>query len=698
MKTESSCRKAYRREVERQYDPYKQWIEEYEKEQLQEKYSDLSYRIVFMEECVGNWDVIKYDEDIIILYSMKGELDERATGVILQYMEEHKEVALAYADEDYLVDEYLESNSLDPKLLFQIGVDVEHCGPSLHGRIAPWFKPDFSPDTLLAFQYFGNIVALRTSKIRGTKVDPLTGPEYTINLYDFFLKVSEKAKIGHISEILYHRHGVQNYTLPHGTRKKYNTIKLEALKRRGQLGRFVTDEEGYTHIIYAPQYHPSVSIIIPSKDHPELVHMCVESIRKKTHYSQLEILVIDNGSANNHRLELEDLAKKFGFVYHYEPMDFNFSKMCNIGAELAKGELLLFLNDDIEVLDENWLEILSGQAMLPHVGAVGAKLLYPNSTLIQHVGISNSIVGPVHRLHNYSDDNSMYYGRNRMTYDEIGVTAACLMIRKSVFHEVDGFCEEIKVAYNDVDLCFKLFEKGYSQVIRNDVKLYHHESISRGRDLAGEKKQRLDAERTLLYERHPNLSPKKLEGDLYASIDPYCKGTQHWKRNSLFMPGYQFESERIHCYTIPEEIKNRCYVDSVTEYVIKDTFLRNPKGKIFDRSHIMMCLDSIEKTNEQVIMIGWTLLTQNDNALFTKRILLKNEQQQVFMVNPFTVLREDVAQYIEGQTNVLLSGITLRFPTRSLPKGRYQIGALFTSQIEKRKYAEYFEYYLEIEE
>lgn len=697
MKSESACLKAYQKEVERQFDPYKQWIEEYEEEVGLNPHCDLTYKILFMEECAGNWDITKYNEDIIILYSMKGVLDERAANCILKYMQQHEDVALAYADEDYFIEDGVISDITDLRILHQIGVDVEHCNPNTTGRVAPWFKPDYSPDTLLSFQYFGNIVALRTTRIRRTKVDVLTSPDSSVNLYDFFLKVSEKAKIGHIHEVLFHRQGVPSYALPHGTRKKYNEIKAEALKRRGMTGVFHTDEEGYTSIRYVPEYNPKVSIIIPSKDHPELLKMCIGSIRKLTKYSNYEIIVVDNGSACNHQIENEELAKRYDFRYLYQPMDFNFSKMCNIGAASAKGELLLFLNDDIEIVQEDWLEIMVGQAFLSHVGAVGVKLLYPGSTLIQHCGISNATVGPVHRLHNYSDEFSRYYGRNRMTYNYIGVTAACMMVKKRIFDQLDGFCEEIKVAYNDVDFCFRLYEAGFNQVVRNDVMCYHHESISRGKDEAGAKKVRLDSERKLLYERHPQLSPDRLDEDIKQSIDPFCTGTQLWKRNSMFMPGYLYEYENKKAVTEIAKLKNDSYHNMSNHTIIHNRFLCHPRYHYFDRSHVMISVDSRENNDLQYILTGWALLTKNDNALFEKHILLKDEKQNVLVIEPHTVLREDVAQYIEGQTNVLLAGFVLRLEKGSIPAGKYQIGVLFTSKTDKKKYAGYSEEYWEIE-
>lgn len=696
MRSEGSCQKEYMTEVSRQFNPYKQWIMENEKYDGFQPHKELTYRILFMEECAGNWDVTKYNEDILIMYSMKGELAERAIDAALDFMAKNEKVALAYADEDYLVDQELLAKRKDDSVLYQMGVDIEHFDEKITGRFAPWFKPDFSPDTLLSYQYFGNIVIMRTSRVRMANVDVMNGPDSFMNLYDFFLKLSEKALIAHIPEVLYHRHGIPSITMLHGARKKYNLIKSEALTRRGLRAQFFSDPEGYSHIHYEVQDKPLISVIIPSKDHPELLKTCLESMEKHKKYTNYEVLVIDNGSSQNNRIRVEELQEKYHFHFIYEEMEFNFSKMCNLGAKNAKGELYLFLNDDIEILQDDWMEIMAGQALLSHVGAVGAKLLYPNNDLIQHVGISNIEVGPVHRLHNYSDRNSMYYGRNRVTYDYIGVTAACLMMRKEVFEKTEGFCEEIKVAYNDVDLCFRLHEMGYYQVVRNDVTMYHHESISRGKDVSLEKKARLDSERDLLYKRHPILSPMELNEGNVEFIDPFCKNTEHWKRNSLFVCGYQYDYERTDCICTARKVVGMFKPDKEFSGQVTHKFLDNPKNLPWDRSHVMISVDSRKKENGQLIMEGWTLITKNDNALFDSYLLLRSKEG-IYLVKPFKKLREDVVERIEGQTNVYLAGFVVRMEEQELPVGDYQIGALFTSKISNKKYAGYSEEYWHIE-
>ena len=187
-------------------------------------------------------------------------------------------------------------------------------------------------------------------------------------------------------------------------------------------------------------------------------------------------------------------------------MDFNFSRMCNLGVKNSSGDILLFLNDDIEVLDGQWLENMVGHAQVPYTGAVGAKLLYPDRDSIQHIGIINIKLGPVHLFARYTDKSTYYFNRNRIEYNYLAVTAACLTIERRKFDEVGGFDEGLAVAYNDVDFCFKLFEAGYYNVIRNDAVLIHYESISRGDDRdSDEKYARLMKEQQVLYEKHPRF-------------------------------------------------------------------------------------------------------------------------------------------------------------------------------------------------
>ena len=328
------------------------------------------------------------------------------------------------------------------------------------------------------------------------------------------LKASEGEHCpAHLEKILFHAYRTGKNraeieeTLMHetdliGVGAAYDWIRERAFARRGICAGMAEDAAtGITYPIYRVPDTPLVSIVIPSKDNPEVLKQCIRSIYRHTAYPDYEIIVVDNGSAETVRSALLAFGQECPFDYLYQPMDFNFSRMCNLGVSEAKGEYILLLNDDMEAIQDSWLTRMMGQAALEHVGSVGSKLLYPNSTLIQHTGISNTISGPGHKLKKMEDTVSYYYGRNRFIYDMIGVTGACLLMKKRHYMELGGLYEGLAVAYNDVDLCFRLYDKGLYNVLRNDVVLYHHESLSRGDDMQDEKKlKRLTKEKDLLYQ------------------------------------------------------------------------------------------------------------------------------------------------------------------------------------------------------
>lgn len=402
-------------------------------------------------------------------------------------------------------------------------------------RHLPFFKPDWSPDTFLSLMY-----TCHFSMFRKCLVDELGGMRVGFEGaqdYDFVLRFTEKArKIGHVPKILYHWMQRPESTAAGLSAKPYvleamKRAKEEALKRRGIRAKVIFQEaQEQFRIDYEVPQDVKISIIIPSKDHVELVRQCVDSIREVTAEDApaYEIIVVDNGSLEAQKSQYEEYLKAQGAAYVYEPEEFNFSRMCNRGAEKASGNVLLFLNDDTQVKSPDWLTRMAGQAVQKHTGAVGAKLLYPKTGKIQHAGVVNLPVGPSHMLMTYTDERDYYYGRNTLTYNFLAVTGACLMVRKEVFREVHGFDESFPVAYNDVDLCFRIFKAGYYNVQRNDAVLVHHESVSRGNDeLDAGKMERLFRERKHLYERNPgyegydpfynpNLAPDKPDYSFYV--------------------------------------------------------------------------------------------------------------------------------------------------------------------------------------
>ena len=202
-------------------------------------------------------------------------------------------------------------------------------------------------------------------------------------------------------------------------------------------------------------------------------------------------------------------------------MPFNYSELNNIGNKHSSGDFLLFLNDDTEVLNGSWLEEMLGYAQLPHVGAVGAKLLYPSLT-VQHVGVLNLENGPGHTHLGLDYRSAGYYMRNLIEYNCLAVTGACLMIEKSKLDKVGGFDESLPIAYNDIELCFRLVQANFFNLVCIGSTLIHHESVSRGRDdITQEKISRLKNERKIIYNKHP----------VYFQYDPFFN--KNFNQNSV---------------------------------------------------------------------------------------------------------------------------------------------------------------------
>ena len=402
-------------------------------------------------------------------------LDKNALYYIVKELNKNKDLDLIYSDEDKL--------NFDGKRCF------------------PHFKPDFSIDTLLSSNYICHFTIVR-KKI----IDDIGGfrSEYNgAQDYDLFLRVFERTnKIGHISKILYHWRMTEGSTSSTGDNKNY---AYEAGKRALEDYFKRNEIKAKVHLIGEPQMYrveylyekePLISIIIPTKDKAEVLDTCLSSIYRKTSYKNYEIIVIDNNSQEEKTFSLlKSYQKEYkNFKYFTYQCPFNYSYLNNEAVKKAKGEYVLLLNNDTEVISENWLHDMVGYAMQNHVGCVGAKLLYPNRT-VQHAGVVIGVGGiAMHANVSTGDEQYGYFGRLISVYDWSCVTAACLMVKKSKYLEVDGLDENLKVAYNDVDFNLKLLSKGYSHVVLPNVKLFHYESLSRGNDMREDQIKRFKEE------------------------------------------------------------------------------------------------------------------------------------------------------------------------------------------------------------
>ena len=513
-------------------------------------------------------------------------------------------------------------------------------------RHQPHFKPDWSPDTMMSLMYTCHLGVYR--KRIGDELEWLrTGFEGAQD-YDFTLRFTEKTKnIGHVTKVLYHWRERKESTAINPEAKGYiveatRKTKEEALKRRGYEAQLEWVDNIYQfRVNYKPVGNPKISVIIPSKDNFDVYKRCIETLTEKTKYKNYEIVTVDNGSSEENRKKYEQYNKDKAQKYIYKPMDFNFSKMCNIGVENSDGELVLLLNDDMEIIDGEWMERMAGHAMLPYTGAVGAKLLYPNSTLIQHTGVFSFDSGPSHALCRYDDNTIFNFCRNKIEYNYSAVTAACLMVTREKYLEVGGLDESFAVAYNDVKFCFDLLEKGYYNVVRTDAVLYHHESLSRGSDVLDKAKyERLLKERRRLYDIHPSLEGK----------DPFYNTNLTMRRGDCTVEGGLDNLENI--------VLNLQSKDCLEKR--KSNFI---KGSI----------ENIVVTGKYMLVSGWCINEKSRWNNFIRAKILLVCDDKIFELKTQKMYREHMNELtgINGKNN--LSCFRVYFDSNQLPSRKYNI-------------------------
>lgn len=374
----------------------------------------------------------------------------------------------------------------------------------------PFFKPEWSNDTLLGGNYIGNSFIIKTSLLKKLKVDEF-------ELYLILLKLrNKKLKIKHISKILYHD-GNENKNEVKILKRYLEEEKIDA--------EIISNPDGITNTVnYTLKDKPLISIIIPTKDHADILEQCLKSIYNISTYKNFEIIVIDNNSTEKETFNLlKKYDKKNNFRYMRLECEFNFSYLNNEAVKLAKGDYILLLNNDIEVITPNWLELMLGYASQKNVGAVGAKLLFPDNT-IQHAGIimgKGGLAGHAHYAKSRNYISPQY--ELKVPYDYSACTAACLMVSKKKYKEVKGLEEQLKVAFNDVDFNLKLLDHGYNNVFLPNVELYHYESKSRGLDTTPEKQKRFIQEWSYI----------KDKWEKYLDHDPYYN--DNFSKNDDYM-------------------------------------------------------------------------------------------------------------------------------------------------------------------
>lgn len=348
----------------------------------------------------------------------------------------------------------------------------------LDGRLVePFFKPDWSPDLLMSVNYVTHFSVFR-KEIAETLGAFRNGYDGSQD-YDLVLRVTERTdRIAHIAEPLYTWRKAPGSAAASVEAKDYayraaKRALQDSLSRRGVEGEVLDGAfKGWYRVKYRIQGHPRVTIIVPTKDRVEMLRRCIKSIERKTTYDNYDILVIDNNSEKPETLEYLDRLR-WPVIRHQRL--FNFAEIVNLGARQADSEFLLFLNNDIEVITPEWIEAMLEHGQRPEVAAVGARLLYPDGR-VQHegiiIGLGGGSAGNV--------DHGGYFALGQSIRNCSAVTAACMLTRPSVFWELDGFDERLRVAFNDVDYCLRARQKGYLIVYTPFAALYHYESASRG--------------------------------------------------------------------------------------------------------------------------------------------------------------------------------------------------------------------------
>lgn len=344
-------------------------------------------------------------------------------------------------------------------------------------RVNPRFKTGWSPEAIRCRNVIGRPLLLKRELL-----DALG--DWSSD-YDLTLKASERARaIIHVPQVLVHR--------PAGRPPETDSAPLTAHLARCGIDAAVEPgpASGIFRTRYRPPRRPLVSVIVPNRDQPELLERCIASLRR-TAYAPTELLVVENGST---RPETFALYGRLGARVLTWDRPFNYAAVNNYAATHASGELLLFLNNDVEAIHPDWLERMVGLVLQPGVAAVGAKLFFPDDT-IQHAGVAVGIGGLAAHTHLHLPRSAPGYDSRLLhTQNLSAVTGACLLVRRDLFDRVGGFDEGYALCYNDIDLCLKLISDGHRIAWTPDAELYHHESKTRGAEDSLDKKRRWLAE------------------------------------------------------------------------------------------------------------------------------------------------------------------------------------------------------------
>lgn len=537
--------------------------------------------------------------------------------------------------------EYKDKRGVLPTLIY---ADEDIDNP----RRNPFFKPDFSPDTLESFFYIGGMFLLLENNVTECYLMP---EQYTQKARDILTAYQQgELRTLHVSKVLYHLDNICDY--------KYT-------------------DELISSALAEPQ--GMVSVVILSKDNVKMLLECIDSLQQYCD-SPMEYIVVDNGSTDANRSVLDEELSKRRVRYIYEPMDFSYSAMCNMGAMAAAGEYLLFLNDDVLLLEDTkeFPSRLMRHAAKPWAGAVGVRLIYPpdrndGKEIIQHIGIAKLQVGPSHKLATFMDDKEYERGRNRGVWNVLAVTGACLLVSKAKFDEAGGFNESIKVAYTDVDLCLSLFERGYLSICDNDVRLVHYESVSRGSDLKEKNRaNRLKEERKTFYALHPYIDEGE---DPFYNVNLTATGLD-------YIPGIILPWDNPKFY--PELIKSRAEEGKRVSTKLL------PSGKLLGSlDRVTFVPSSFEGTPDYYELEGWCIYKGKDQLSYRPVVALLMDGSLKLYPAVFKP-RGDLASVFPDEKNTGLSGFICRIDAKEVDTlARIGIGVLT-----KKILADCFCYYM----
>ncbi|WP_313951825.1 glycosyltransferase [Accumulibacter sp.] len=425
--------------------------------------------------------------DFVALLDHDDLLHPLALWFIAQAIVEHPEASLIYTDED------------------KLSLDGERCDP--------YFKCDFNYELVLAQNMLSHLGCYRRALLNeiGGFREGFEGSQD----YDLALRAVERLRpdqIVHIPRVLYHWRIVAGSTASSITQKPYaltaaHRALKEHLQRRGIAAEVMPAPEipHYTRVQFPlPTPSPLVSILIPTRDRAQLLSVCIESIRQRTTYTPYEIIVVDNGSEEANTLQLLDRLRDSGVRVLSDDGPFNYSRLNNGAAEQAQGSVLCLMNNDIEIITPHWLEEMVSFAEQDGVGAVGARLWYPTDKL-QHGGVILGLGGVAgHSFLNYERGETGHFGRAALHQSLSAVTAACMVVKKSIYQEVGGLDERLSVSFNDIDFCLRLREAGYRNVWTPYAEMFHHESASRGQETTPAKQARFASEVAFMNDKWAN--------------------------------------------------------------------------------------------------------------------------------------------------------------------------------------------------